>query len=470
MKLLPSPKSLAKLRVFCAVAAFYGVAQFCQRLLPAIIGYVIPRVVEGPALMDLFETLLGWSGGLVLLAFAFFASPFLIRGMFPTDRVLEPEVVEFFESSFQRAGLRTPHLHWIRAEKLGAHNALVCGVGRPRFGWGVSLFVSRSLWEGYERSEFEAVIRHEIAHLRLNHIWKRLGLSFGFLALSAAGGLGILISPSSVPELIRFPLKISLLLLATMIPQLIGMAWVSRRHEYEADAFAVEVLGASPEALISALRKLAALNGLDPFAPKGRLARWTASHPSFTQRSQALESLGQARLPSSGEWNWAWTWVVGATGICVGIVQGFGLYYQGVHRPELLRQAAFRGDVRAVGAILNEGARPDDVSWANDESGTALVVAIREGRERVVELLLTRGADPRRTDFFGKTPLHWAGTGGDVAIARRLLRRGSDLALQDRAGNTPLDLAKRNGRTRWVELIELDRSVSAGRSLAGNRR
>ena len=462
--------SLAKLRIVCVFLAYYAMSQVCQSLLPAMSDFVIHRVVQGPALIDLFETFGRWSGNLVLLVLAFAASPFLIRGMFPTDRIQEPEAVEFFETSFRKAGLKTPHLYWIRVEKLGAHNALVCGVGRKRFGLGVSLFVSRSLWEGYERSEFEAVIRHEIAHLRLNHLVKRMGLSFGFLALSAISGLGILISPSRVPELIQFPLKITLVLLAMMIPQLIGIAWVSRRHEYEADAFAVEELGANPEALISALRKLAALNGVDPLARKGLLARWMASHPSFAHRSLALESLGRGGRPVSVSRNWTWIWVAGAAAIGVGVVQGFSFYYREVHRPELLQQAAFRGDVRTVGAILNEGALPDDVSWANEESGTALVGAIRGGKERAVELLLTRGADPNRKDAQGRTPLHWAGTGGEVAIALRLLHKGSDPDIQDRAGNTPLDLAKKRERSRWVELIGARESGAKGRSLAGDRR
>ena len=39
---------------------------------------------------------------------------------------------------------------------------------------------------------------------------------------------------------------------------------------------------------------------------------------------------------------------------------------------------------------------------------TLLIMATRQGMHKVIELLITRGADPNKADYNGNTPLHHA--------------------------------------------------------------
>ena len=62
--------------------------------------------------------------------------------------------------------------------------------------------------------------------------------------------------------------------------------WWSRRHEFEADAFAAEVMN-EPSPLISALRKLNEKN-LSNQTPHPAYSRFYYSHPTLLERVRAL--------------------------------------------------------------------------------------------------------------------------------------------------------------------------------------
>jgi len=64
----------------------------------------------------------------------------------------------------------------------------------------------------------------------------------------------------------------------------------------------------------------------------------------------------------------------------------------------------------------------------------------------LVDLLLTRGAEPSPADSGGSTPLHTAAGHGNVAIIERLLAAGADRAALNRDGKTPADIARQYGK------------------------
>ena len=68
---------------------------------------------------------------------------------------------------------------------------------------------------------------------------------------------------------------------------------------------------------------------------------------------------------------------------------------------------------RMTSALIAAGAKVDDPS---PEDGTPLVVAAHSGREKLALFLLDKGADPKATDAFGITALHYALYGGLRAI------------------------------------------------------
>lgn len=86
-------------------------------------------------------------------------------------------------------------------------------------------------------------------------------------------------------------------------------------------------------------------------------------------------------------------------------------YSPNVHFPETkggftpLLFAAQAGDLESVRILLAAGARVND---ATSEAGSALVLAVMNGHEKVALFLLDQGADPNLADGYGITALHWA--------------------------------------------------------------
>ena len=58
-----------------------------------------------------------------------------------------------------------------------------------------------------------------------------------------------------------------------------------------------------------------------------------------------------------------------------------------------LKDAAEKGDLNKIEALLNAGIYVDEPCW-NENGGTALTAAALEGKAEVVRLLLKRGANP----------------------------------------------------------------------------
>jgi ankyrin repeat protein len=75
---------------------------------------------------------------------------------------------------------------------------------------------------------------------------------------------------------------------------------------------------------------------------------------------------------------------------------------------------------------------------------TALQHAAFSGRTKMVELLLSRGADVNtNSDNEGATPLHLAiGGGAQHDLIKLLVAEGADLNARDNSDLTPMDWAK----------------------------
>jgi STE24 endopeptidase len=141
--------------------------------------------------------------------------------------------------------------------------------------------------------ELAAVLAHEIGHFKKKHIPKTLAAS----ALSSLAGLylisllaqqewfyrGFGFEPGSiVPALLLFGL-LSGVVTFWFSPV---AHWWSRRYEYQADAFAAQVM-TEPGSLIGALRKLNEKN-LSNLTPHPLYSGFYYSHPTLLEREQAL--------------------------------------------------------------------------------------------------------------------------------------------------------------------------------------
>ncbi|KAK0582599.1 hypothetical protein LWI29_027488 [Acer saccharum] len=67
--------------------------------------------------------------------------------------------------------------------------------------------------------------------------------------------------------------------------------------------------------------------------------------------------------------------------------------------------------------------------------------------------LIRAGADPNKTDYDGRSPLHLAASRGYEDIAHFLIQGGVDINIKDKFGNTPLLEALKNGHDRVASLL-----------------
>lgn len=119
--------------------------------------------------------------------------------------------------------------------------------------------------------------------------------------------------------------------------------------------------------------------------------------------------------------------------------------------------AVIEGHEKAVEILLNNGAKVD---VKDDHDQTPLFWAARGGREAIARLLLKSGAKVNVVDDLGWTPLMWAARKGSEAVGKLLLDNGADVNYKDRFGGTPLSTARISDRRNFARLL-LDHGAKA---------
>lgn len=193
--------------------------------------------------------------------FAIWAYPTWIAPLFNKFRPLEEGGVrDRVQSLLERTGFRSKGIFVMDGSRRSAHgNAYFTGFGRNK-----RIVFFDTLLDSLDASEVEAVLAHELGHFKLRHITKRIvvmfALSLGGLALLGwlAGqdwfytGLGIATVPEQINHIGLALFILSLPVFTFFLSPL--MSWSSRKHEFEADAFARQQANAAD--LINALVKM----------------------------------------------------------------------------------------------------------------------------------------------------------------------------------------------------------------------
>lgn len=199
----------------------------------------------------------------------------------------------------ERTGFAARTIQVVDGSRRSRHaNAYFTGIGRYR-----KIALYDTLIEQLSPGELEAVLAHEIGHHRLGHIPRTLAASLGF-SLAGFAALGWLGGKPEFPAAFGFspdPGAAPVLLLFALISGTVSF-WISplfnllsRKHEYEADAFARDAVG-SPAPLVSALRKLAEKN-LTNLHPHPWHSAFHHSHPTLLEREAALGKPGPTGRP-----------------------------------------------------------------------------------------------------------------------------------------------------------------------------
>ncbi len=261
------------------------------------------------ALFLVIGQLLGGSSGmLIALALGaalnfgmYFFSDRLVLRMYRARAVTReeaPVLVDMIDRLRQRAGLPMPTVAIAEQEQ---PNAFATG-RNPQH---AVVAVTTGLLDRLPPGEIEAVIAHELAHV------KNRDMLITTVAAGLAAAIGFL------PRLILFgggrddeghahpALGLALMILAPLGAMIIQLA-VSRRREYEADRVGAEILG-RPQPLANALQRLDALAHRIPMdvvpaaaplaqvnplaAHGGGIASLFSSHPPTEKRVAALLAL-----------------------------------------------------------------------------------------------------------------------------------------------------------------------------------
>lgn len=223
-------------------------------------------------------------------------------GAKPITRAEAPDLYNLLENLCISRGITTPKLSIVETPSL---NAFASGLSDKNY----SITVTRGLVDALDKKELEAVLAHELTHIRNRDVrllviaiifvgifsfvgevvfrsMFRTGVRIGGHARGRKGdsrGGGVLIL-----------IAIALIVVAYLLAILIRFA-LSRKREYLADAGAVD-LTRNPDAMISALQKISGRSQMDAPREVRQLMLDDASpafnlfgtHPSIEKRIAAL--------------------------------------------------------------------------------------------------------------------------------------------------------------------------------------
>ena len=271
-------------------------------LLDTLKGMLLAVVLGGPLLAGVF--LLFEAGGPAAWILCWLAvSAFLLVVQFLAPVVLLPLFNRF--TPLAEGELRTAITRYAANERFAVGgiftmdgsrrstraNAFFTGFGRFR-----RIVFFDTLLERLTTAEIVAVLAHEIGHWRLKHISVMVGLSvlqtgLLFFLLSRFLDNPGLFAAFGMEHLSVYGSVVFFGFLYTPIATLlaVGVNGLSRRHEYQADRFAV-LTGTGAESLISGLKKLSVSN-LANLTPHPVNVRLSHSHPPVLERIAALRQV-----------------------------------------------------------------------------------------------------------------------------------------------------------------------------------
>lgn len=213
----------------------------------------------------------------------FLLSPVLIRFIFDTEPLPPGEVRDRMEHLCRVHGVKVRQLLLWRTFG-GIINAAVMGVVAPvRY-----IMITDALLDSFPREQVEAVMAHELAHVRKHHMFWLLGFAF-VVSLAIDAILALLFGPEV--RVSWLPAMVVAVLAAKWV---VAFGWASRRIERQADAFAAAHLARekqlavidadSAATMIHALQRVADLNHI-------RVAQRSWRHGSIESRQHALRRL-----------------------------------------------------------------------------------------------------------------------------------------------------------------------------------
>lgn len=296
--LLETPFNLY--RTFVIEARFgFNKMTFKLYLLDALKGILLGAALGLPLLfgvlwlmerMGAYWWLYVWAVWVVFNLLILFIYPSFIAPLFNKFSPLQDEAMKSrIESLLSKCGFTAQGLFVMDGSKRSAHgNAYFTGFGKTK-----RIVFFDTLLERLSINEVEAVLAHELGHFKRRHVVKRIVMTFaislGFLWLLGMlmqtawfyQGLGVT-TPSTALALLLFFLTLP------VFSFLLGpiMSAYSRKHEFEADAYAAKQTDAAD--LVNALVKMYQDNA-STLTPDPLYSKFYDSHPPAMVRIAHLQ-------------------------------------------------------------------------------------------------------------------------------------------------------------------------------------
>ena len=224
---------------------------------------------------------------LVLAIYPTFIAPLFNKFQPLADGDLKARI----EALLQRTGFHSSGVFVMDGSRRSSHgNAYFTGLGRNK-----RIVFFDTLLGQLDAGQTEAVLAHELGHYKRRHVVKRIALMFGLsLAMLFVlaqfkqadwfyAGLNVASQTDAIALALFF-----LVLPVFLFPVTPLMSLYSRKHEFEADAFAAE--HSRPADLISALVALYRDNAAT-LTPDPVYSVFYDSHPKATERIARLQTL-----------------------------------------------------------------------------------------------------------------------------------------------------------------------------------
>jgi len=234
--------------------------------------------------------LLVWAFMALFSLLLLYVSPYLIEPLFFKFTPLErPDLEAGVRQLAEQAGISVSRVQQVDASRRSGHsNAYFTGIGRVK-----RIVLFDTLLAQLSDGEILAVLAHELGHWKHGHLRRRL---LGSQAVSLIVSLAAwwLLQQAWLPRLVGAP-ELSFcgrLVVLSLLGGITGFCWTpvsswqSRRHEWQADRYAVTATQGGRE-LASALRRMAREN-LSNLHPHPLYAAVYYSHPPVVARVAKL--------------------------------------------------------------------------------------------------------------------------------------------------------------------------------------
>ena len=256
-------------------------------------------LILGGGTLLLFLFMYQKMGSIVFIAFFFvivvfqlfmaFISPFLIRIFNKLTPIEDGELKGKIEELATKSGYKLKGIYMVDASRRSTQlNAFATGFGKTK-----TIGLYDTLKDKMDDDEIVSILAHEIGHAKKHHILKSAPLSIIITGLGLLAAYFIITLPSISIAFgfeeanIVFGFMIMMIMLSPVSILLrLPINAMSRKHEYEADAFEKEMMGKVIP--VSAMKKLYR-EDLGNLTPHPFVVMLNHSHPTASQRIAAFE-------------------------------------------------------------------------------------------------------------------------------------------------------------------------------------